>query len=234
MSLRLDRVRLPSLAAAAALTTVFLWACGPQERVIDNGEANAAFNVRIDRAENGAAGPVAAGDGAGAGTQRRAFAFEMTGVGKPPRADASAEQRAAASQAAIIEAFCQALMEARRARGETDPEFTVDFGPRLHVARSKAGEGYEIRVTLVSRGVETIFVVLDGKLQHEPYDLRQVRQVFAATNGEYALVGTDWSPTAGECLATVAHYAPAAASSALADGVKGEHDGPAAGPDQAQ
>ncbi|HVP10741.1 MAG TPA: hypothetical protein VMV94_06070 [Phycisphaerae bacterium] len=221
-------------AAALALATALLCGCESKEKTRQTASADNGFNVRIDRSENGAAARTAREGGDKANDASRTLAFAMTGAGKMPETGASPERRAAANQAAIIEAFCKAVVEARKTTGQPGSSFTADFGPRLRVARVAVGGGYEDRVTLVSRGVETTFVVRDGKLQHEPHDLRQVQQIFDATNGEFSLLGTDWSPVKGECVATVARYVPAGLNSALAGGVPDEKSDSATDPTSAR
>jgi hypothetical protein len=222
--------------AAWALTVALLCGCQPAQKARQTASAEEDFGVRIDRSQNGAA--------AAAPTQRSAdqkasatphtLAFAMTGAGKMSEPSTSPEQRIAASQAAIIEAFCKAVVEARQVNGQTDGAFSTDFGPRLKVSRTAVEGGYESRVTLVSRGIETTFVVRDGRLQHEPHDLHQVQQIFDATNGEFALLGTSMSPVKGECLATVAHYVPGELDSALAGSVPNEKNDSATDPASAQ
>ena len=126
------------------------------------------------------------------------------------------------------------MTEARKAKGQPGDTFSVDFGPRLKVTRTAIEDGYESRVSLVSRGIETVFIVRNGKLQHEPHDLHQVQQIFDATNGEFALLGTSVSPAKGECVATVAHYVPGEVNSALAGSVPNDKNDSATDPDSAQ
>lgn len=206
----------PVSCTVALALAALLGGCGAKQKV-QQPVVNETPTVRIDRADNGAAAAPAAGRFVAAQAPRM-FAFEMTGVGKAGRADASSEDRAAAGQAAIIEAFCNALIEARGKKPDSAPSFEVDFGPRLKVARTDSSDGVRTTVTLVSRGIETKFVSVAGKLQHQPHDLRLVQQVFDATNGEFSLLASSWSPGTGQSVATVARYLPAELDSALAGG----------------
>jgi len=202
-------------ASCTLALVVMLVGCGPKEKarpVQDEGP----LTVRISPADNGAAAPVVSR--ARTAHAPRAFAFEMTGVGRAGQADATSEDRAAAGQAAIIEAFCNALMEAQGKEPGLAQSFEADFGPRLKVKRTTSAEGLRTVVTLVSHGIETRFVSVNGKLQHQPHDLRLVQQIFDATNGEYSLLTSAWSPGTGQSVATVARYLPAGLDSALAGG----------------
>jgi hypothetical protein len=230
MKTRVARSTLFTHAAAVALVAGLICGCGPKEKARQTASTSNGFDVRIDRSENGAAAPAAHAGGQKTGDTPRTLAFEMSGAGKMPESGASPERRAAANQAAIIEAFCKAVIEARKATGRPGSDFAVDFGPRLKVSRMAVDGGYESRVTLVSRGVETAFVVRNGQLQHEAHDFRQVQQIFDATDGEFSLLGTDWSPVKGECVATVARYTPAELNSALAGSVPNEKNDSAIDP----
>jgi outer membrane murein-binding lipoprotein Lpp len=236
MKTRVARTTLIIHTAAWALTAALLCGCQPAQKARQTASAEEDFGVRIDRNQNGAAAvaPTQRSADQKTSTAPRALAFEMTGAGKMSEPGTSPEQRIAASQAAIIEAFCKAVMEARRTKGQPDAGFSTDFGPRLKVSRTAVEGGFESRVTLVSRGVETTFIVRDGKLQHEPHDLHQVQQIFDATNGEFALLGTSMSPVKGECVATVAHYVPGEVNSALAGSVPNDQSDSATDPASAQ
>ncbi len=207
------------LCAAALLLATGPAGCGAPQTSPQQVFDDAALNVRIDRTENGAVAP--RGVRPPAKHTPRAFAFEMTGVGKVAEAEASAEDRAASAQAATIDAFCNALMEACGRDPRSSEPFTVDFGPRLKVTRSFSEEGLRTTVTLISRGIETTFATLDGRLQHEPYDLRLLRQIFEATDGEFSLLAMSWSSNTGQSLATVAHYLPGGPTSVLVGDVAG-------------
>jgi hypothetical protein len=234
MKMRLFRSTLFTCPAAVILAAVLLSGCAPKEKVRQTAAADNGFDVRIDRSENGAATPVGRAGGQKTDAAARSLAFTMSGAGQMPETGASPERRAAASQAAIIVAFCKAIGEARTAAGQPSADFSVDFGPRLKVSRAAIEGGFQDRVTLVSRGIETTFIVRNGKLQHEPHDIRQMQQIFAATNGEFSLLGTDWSPVKGECVATVARYLPADLNSALAGSVPTNQNESAADPGPGQ
>ncbi len=102
----------------------------------------------------------------------------------------------------------RALIEARRPRGQTTSGFTAELGPRLTVEHSPLDDGYEFRVCLQRDGLQKEFVVINGALQHEPHELTLLHQIFEDTRGEFSLLGTDWQPLRGECVATVGCYLP--------------------------
>jgi hypothetical protein len=213
---RQSKLWMPVCCTLALAMAPVLGGCGSGEKTQRPVSDETPLTVRIDRADNGAAA-VSAASRAVAAQSPRTFTFEMTGIGKAGRGDASSEDRAAAGQAAIIEAFCNALMEAQGKKPGSVP-FEADFGPRLKVARTTSSDGVRTTVTLVSHGIETRFVSAEGKLQHQPHDLRLVQQVFDATNGEFSLLASSWSPGTGQSVATVARYLPARLDSALAGG----------------
>lgn len=177
--------------------------------------ASPEYAIRVDRANNGAAATGEEVDLAAVSDRPRTLAFEMVGYSETAP-DATPEQRAAATQAAVIDAFSKALIEARAMRGQSTADFTARFGPRMTVThRIKAG-GNEVRIGLTYRGVESLFIIRDGVLQHPPQDLTLVRRIFDETNGEFSLLATDATSTGGVALAKVACYLPAGLDSRLA------------------
>lgn len=176
---------------------VALAGCGGN-RAAEVRDSNAEYTVRINRP----AGLQTTEPGAGV---QRALAFEVAGFASQ---EGAAEDGASVKQAAILDAFVRAMVESRRVRGETTGDFTTKIGRRVTVVHRQIGEGYEAQITLIARGVDTTFVVRDGVLQHEPHDLKLLRQVFDETNGEYALLAADWHPGLRGCNARVACYEP--------------------------
>jgi hypothetical protein len=174
------------------------------------------YCIRVDRASNGAATTVEEAVLADASDGQRTLAFEMAGYSQTAT-DATAEQRAAATQAAILDAFCKALIEARASRGQSVADFTATIGSRLTVTHRTVDGGYEVRIDVAYRGVDSLFVVRNGVLQHPPQDLSLVRQMFAETNGEFSLLETDVSSTGGLALAKVACYLPAGPDASVAE-----------------
>lgn len=203
----------------AAFCCVVLVGCGPAERPADVAQTAEGMTIHIDRNENGAA---FRSDGEAVEPRvamPRKLAFEVSGTARSAPAGASQEQRAAARQAAIIDAFGKALIEARRSRGQPVSDFTAKLGPRLTVIHRTIGTGSEFEVRLIARGVQKVFVVRNGVLQHLPHDAGLVRKVFEETNGEFSLLPADQIASSDVCVAKVGCYVPAAMDGALAGGV---------------
>ncbi len=149
----------------------------------------------------------------------RTLAFEMAGVAR-----ADTNQAEAARQAAVVEAFAQALIEARRLRRQPTADFTARLGPRLTVIHRSLGDGCEIEVSLTHRGEETRFEVKRGVLQHEPRNSDTLARIFDETNGEFALLETRWLPSGDECLARVACFRPAGMGTLAPETLAGHPD----------
>lgn len=219
-----SRPRRPSVSSAPACAAgVFLLflcvspvGCGSKERAERASGTAGGLTIHIDRNENGAAFR----SGGEASEPRvaipRKLAFEVSGMARVAPAGASKEQRVAARQAAIIDAFGKALIEARRSRGQTVSDFTAKLGPRLTVIHRTVGDGDEIEVRLIARGVQKVFVVRDGVLQHLPHDVSLVRKVFDESNGEFSLLPADRAARTDVCVAKVGCYVPMAMGGALA------------------
>ncbi len=170
--------------------------------------ASAQPTIRIDRVDNGAAGEAGLLE-AEQTLVPRLLAFEMAGFAHAVKPVQAIEDRAATAQAAAIDALCRALIEARRSRGQSTADFTVQLGPRVTVVHRVADGQQTVEVDLFSRGVKTAFVVHNGVLQHPPRDLRLLHQVFEETNGEFSLLGIEWLPDARTAVARVGCYVPA-------------------------
>jgi len=153
----------------------------------------------------------------------RRFDFEVAGFAQAS-AEADADQRMAARQAAIIEALGRALIEIRRGRGQPTDEFTARIGPRLTISRRRLADGYELQVLLVARGEETAFIVRDGVLQHPPQDFAILQKVFQETDGEFVLLASDRTLSGDACEARVACYRPAVLDTSLAGDARDEDE----------
>lgn len=179
---------------------------------IDGGEADATR--RAVRADDSTADTAKSSE-----HLPRTLAFEMAGVA---RADANHAE--AARQAAVIEAFAKALIEARRLRRQPTADFTARLGPRLTVIHRSLGDGCEIEVALTHRGEETRFDVKRGVLQHEPRNPDTLARLFDETNGEFILLETRWLPSGEECLARVACFRPAGLGTLAPETLAGHPD----------
>lgn len=215
--------------ALIACGGLFIAACQSPEPPKDAATTPKAFTIHIDRGNNGAV--------EGTGNKRedrsktlpRVLAFEMSGAAPMPPANAETDQHAAARQAAVIEAFASALIEARRSRGQSTADFSAQMGPRLTVCHQSLEQGRMIEVRLNARGVETVFAVRNGVLQHPPHDLRSVQELFAETNGEFSLLETGTAGSSDQYVATVACYLPRVMDAALAGGTSRDETAPSGG-----
>jgi hypothetical protein len=226
-----SRGRKTSMArmAVVVFVGVAIGGCGQPTKkpAAQTDAATEGYSVTLNRDDNGAAAQAQNSKPADTLLVPRTLSFEMAGFAKAPPAGEPIEERSAAGQAAIIDAFAQALMEARRQRGQATTDFTAQLGPRLTVRHCRVNGANQIEVALITRGTETTFLVRDGILQHPPRDLKLVQRIFEETNGEFALLGTEWLPDRGQYVATVGCYLPAGINDALA----GEADAePAASP----
>ena len=86
------------------------------------------------------------------------------------------------------------------------------------------GTSDEIEVRLIARGIQKVFVVRDGVLQHLPHDVSLIREIFDETNGEFSLLPADRAARPGVCIAKVGCYVPMALHGALAGGISTEGD----------
>jgi len=138
---------------------------------------------------------------------QRSLAFEVTGFAPNAAAGSNgSDQKAAVTQAAVIDGLAQAVIESRRNHGQPTADFTVKISPRLTLTHRQIGNGYEVEATLVARGVDTTFVVKNGVLQHPPHELKLLRQLFDESRGEFELLATRWE--SGGCQSRVACYEP--------------------------
>jgi hypothetical protein len=205
ISKKFHRVSPLSLFSVALLA-----GCGSARTVaVSDTSTQADYKVRIQRS-----GPASASDTMA--SPARDLAFEVSGFGGATVGNDKSDEKTSVTQAAIVDALVKALVEARRSRGQTTGDFTTKLGPRVTIVHRQIGDGYEAQITLLARGVDTTFIVRDGVLQHEPHDLKLLRQVFDETNGEFALLGTTWKSVQHGCEARVACYQPAGMEGAVA------------------
>ncbi len=145
----------------------------------------------------------------------RTLMFEMVGTATPPKTGTEQEREAAAMQAAIIDSFCKALIEARHSRGQTTSDFTARLGPRLTITHCLVDDDAEIHAEVIDRGVNTTFVVRGGILQHTPHDWKAVQALFEETNGEFSLLDTTRSANGEQHFARVGCYLPQGFNTAI-------------------
>ncbi len=213
-----------STAMLAVVAGLVCCGCGAKEEEVNQSVSDQAYKITLDRGDNGSAVASQRGGRTDRSAGPRDLTFEMAGFSRLAESSDAQEQRAAALQAAIIDAFSKALIEARRSRGQSDADFIARLGPRLTVTHCSTGDGYEVQVELIARGAETTFVIRNGQMQHPPRDLQAIHRIFEETNGEFSLLGTEWSPEADVCVATVGCYLPARFEEALAGNVAVDAD----------
>jgi len=206
--------------------TLLITACQSPEQPKTAAPTPEIFTIHIDRGDNGAV----EGRRHNRENKRtllpRVLAFEMSGVTEKPSTGTKADNHAATRQAAIIEAFAGALVEARRSRGQPTADFSAKLGPRLTVRHQSLEQGHVIEVRLRARGIETVFTVRNGELQHPPHDFAIIRRVFAETNGEFSLLAAGPATSSDQYVATVACYLPRAMDTALAGGAARDETAP--------
>ncbi|MFQ5411790.1 MAG: hypothetical protein ACE5EC_05815, partial [Phycisphaerae bacterium] len=188
--------------------------------------AHEVFRVRIDRDRQAAPALPRSDDRPGHRLLPRRLSFEVVGFSRRPGRGASQEARAAARQAAIVDAFARALIETRRSRGQSDSNFTAKLGRRLSVIHRTLDTGYEVEVRLIAGGVEKKFIVRNGVLQHLPHDFKLIHRMFAETRGEFSLLPTPPETGSDVQVAKVGSYLPGGFNGALAGDVDGPHRDP--------
>ncbi len=186
------------------------------EPVVQKAPPPEVFTVRIDAGNNGAAPMVQKGYDPSKRRAPRALIFETSGVARLPDEGASQEEWAAVREAAVLDAFAKAIMEARRMAGLPEDEFVEEFSSRMTVAQRISVNGEEFEVRLVDRGMERLFLLRDTVLQHPPHDFELVRKIFAETNGEFTLLPVDEAPM-GRMIAKVGCYEKAMLSGHFAE-----------------
>ena len=201
------------------LSGMFAPGCqAPDEK--STGSGADALTIRVDREDNGAAGD--AFDSSSKIAPRK-LTFTVAGFAQRPSAGASQEERAAAAQAAVLDAFCNAVIEARRTRGQSTSGFVEKLSDRLTLIHRSVDEGSEIEIRLRSHGIDEVISVRAGVLQHPPRDFELVRDIFAETGGAFALLPIDASVRlGGRYMARVGCYESFGVKRSLAGDLGGD------------
>lgn len=152
------------------------------------------YTVCIDSGNNGAASPVTPVTHAERRRPPRVLVFETSGVAPIPKDGGTQEEWAAARESAVLDALAEGIMESRRDAGLPDRNFVDKIAPRLTAAHRTTDAGEEFELRLVDRGLERIFLIRDGLLQHPPHDFELVRKIFTETNGAFTLLPVDEAP----------------------------------------
>lgn len=197
-----------TMTAIALAFPLYAGCGGSRSASSSHGTSAESLSIKVDRSENGAAINAPTRANSEFVAPPREFAFSVVGTAPHASSKHSTEARAAASQAAIIDAFGAALREARKSRGQPTSDYTAKIGANLTVMDRTTGDTRELTVCLRYRGVDNTIIVRDGILQQPPVDFRLIRRLFDETNGEFSLLATDTSSRDGLVLATVGCYVP--------------------------
>ncbi len=151
------------------------------------------------------------------------LAFVVTGVGREPEKGAVMERRAAAFEAAVVEAIGRAAREIQRdpKTGRSPVEFQMRLGEGLTVFGLLVGGGPRTVVLLDRRGREFELCSTKGVLAHPPHDNRIIQHVFAAAGGRLVLHKTEHDVNSRSCKADVGVYATHEAGVAASQTVVG-------------
>lgn len=198
--------------------------CQAADRHDEKKQAHEIFSVQIDRNRQDAPAFHRADDRLPDRMLPRRLAFEVVGFSRRPGLGASQEARAAARQAAIIDAFSRGLIETRRSRGQSVSDFTAKLGRRLTVIHRTLDTGYEVEVRLIASGLEKKFIVRNGVLQHLPHDFELIHRMFAETRGEFSLLPAHSQMGSDIQVAKVGCYLPRGLEGALAGDIDGPRD----------
>ena len=168
---------------------------GPAPIAIDVGEVEAVETTRPAEAVRPAA------------VERR-LAFLVTGYGVEPKSGGPVERKAAALEAAVVDAIGRAVREMQRdpKRDRTPVEYKVTLAPGLNVFGQLVGGLPRTVVLLDRRGRVTELCARNGLLAHPPHDSKVVQQIFAATEGRLVLHGTRPADKPGRYAAEVGCY----------------------------
>lgn len=220
--------QIAKLAGVASITAMLIFTGCHRSQTNTPAPVQESYGVHIDRSTNGA------GRNGGTFADRRKaprkLAFEMTGFAAPPQSDFYPADRSGIRQAAIIDALARALIEARRARGQTTSNFTAKIGSNLTISQRNIGKGSEVNLVLMYRGEEINFHVVNGVLKSPPQDLQVIQRIFDQTNGEFALLGVGCSTQSRSCMARVGGYMPVEPDVRIAGTPDGPSEGPAIAP----
>ncbi len=143
---------------------------------------------------------------------KRELLFVVTGFGETPETGGLLERRAAAVEAAVVDALGRAIRQKRRdpKTGTMSPEYRVELSPRLIVVGQLVRGAFQtaIRLTVDRAGKSHDYelCVLNGVLAEPPHDRAIIDEIFQAAGGEFVLQSTGPTPEPGRYRAEVACY----------------------------
>ncbi len=226
-TMQMTRRRFVALATWLLCASVsFQAGCNSPNAGGPSAEPAAGPAVNLDRTDNGAAVRLTRRAPRDDRRLQRPLSFVMTGSAPFAAGDSTTDSRAAATQAAVIDALFAAVVENRRDAGESIVNFTQHLGPRVSLTHLSLEGRDEIRVKLASTRGESEFVVRDGVLTHPPYDFETLRRVFEATDGEFSLLETRRDALQKSITARVGCYGSVTTGTAIVADVEVEDEIP--------
>jgi hypothetical protein len=138
----------------------------------------------------------------------RRFTFLVTGVGTEPKAGGPVERKAAAIEAAVVDAIGLAAREVQRdpKTGRAPVEYKLNLGPGLTVFGQLVRGMPQTAIVLDRRGRIYEMAERNGTLLHPPHDSTVIQQVFTATNGKLVLQATRATDKSGQYCADIGYY----------------------------
>jgi len=138
----------------------------------------------------------------------RRFTFLVTGFGAVPKSGGRVARRAAALEAAVVDAIGRAAREMQRdaKTGKAPIEYELGLGEGLTVFGRLVG-GSPQTVILLDRGKwHTELCACKGVLAHRPHDSAAVEEIFKAAGGKLVLHAARASDKPGFYKADVGYY----------------------------
>ncbi|MBN1344173.1 MAG: hypothetical protein JXQ73_15920 [Phycisphaerae bacterium] len=139
---------------------------------------------------------------------RRRFTFLVTGVGCESKKGSPVERKAAALEAAVVDAIGRAAREMLRnpSTGKAPVEYRMTLGPGLTVFGQLVQGQPQTAILLDHRGRIDELCARQGVLAHPPHGTKIIQQIFAATDGQLVLQATRQADTPGCYTADVGYY----------------------------
>lgn len=182
---------------------------GPTADVDVEAETTAAPHaITINSGWVGAEGSAAVAEPTPAARPNRQFAFLVTGIGTEPKSGGAVERKAAALEAAVVDAIGRATREILRdpKTGRAPIEYKAALGPGLTVFGQLVSGAPRTVILFDRRGRIDELCAADGVLAHPPHDGRIIQRIFAAAQGKLVLQATRAGHKPGYHAADVAYY----------------------------
>lgn len=139
---------------------------------------------------------------------KRHLAFQVTGYGVEPRVGDAGYRKNSALEAAVIDAIGRVAREIQRdpKSNRTQVEYKLRLSPGLTVFGQLVSGAPQTVLMLNRHGRITELCAGRGVLAHPPHDSELIQQVFAASQGRLALLGTKATRDSGRYAADVGYY----------------------------